>query len=454
MSTETRLPERIGLGTVSHLAWPICISMLSHTAMTVADSIFVGQLGTAELAAMGVAGPIVFLVLAFGLGVCRGTKIVVAQRTGAEDSDAVDHSLWQGLWWAALLGLAAMALVPLGRPLLTLMGGGEAVTNAGVPYFTARALGAPVTFAMTALAAWFEGRGDTRTPMKVSVMANALNIALDPIFIFGWGPVPAMGTGGAGVATVLAVTVGALAYIVPLSRVRPSPVSLDRTLMRSIWRLGSPMGMRHALELVAWSLFVSLLARTSEVDLAAHVIVLRVVSVSFLPGYAIGEATSVLVGQALGARSPGKAVEAWRAGTRLAVVVMGACAFAFVAFPVAFIAPFGAEGEVTSLSVQLLVLAALFQLFDAVAMVGQGVLNGAGDTRFVMWTSVGISWVLNLPFALLFVRVWDLGATGAWIALSLELAFLAAITVQRLRSGRWLAIGAAHVQEEERRLAA
>ena len=197
-----------------------------------------------------------------------------------------------------------------------------------------------------------------------------------------------------------------------------------------------------------------MLARTGDIDLAAHVIVLRVVSVSFLPGFAIGEATSVLVGQALGAGTPRKALQAWRAGTRLGVAVRGACAFAFVLFPVAFIAPFGAEEAVTQLSVQLLVLAAMFQLFDAVAMVGQGVLNGAGDTRFVLWTSVGFSWVLNLPFALLFVQVWGLGATGAWVALLLERAGLAAVTVARLRSGRWLAVGAACVQRPERRVAA
>ena len=456
MRTESTLPERVGLREVSVLAWPICISMLSYTAMIVADSIFVGWLGTAELAAMGLAAPAVFLIFALGMGVVRGTKVVVSQRTGAGDDKAVHRALWQALWLGSVLGVPVMLLSGLGPALFSVMGGSEDVNAHATTYFAARALGAPLTFLGVGLAAWFEGRGDTRTPMKINVLANAVNIALDPLFIFGFGAVPAFGVGGAAWSTVAAQALSLVLYLVAAWRRVDRSVSRrpSTRLMGAIARVGLPMGTRGFLELIAWNVFVSLLARVGEAHLAAHVVVLRIVSVSFLPGYAIGEAGAVLVGQALGARRPDLAVQAWRASTRLAVAVMLACAVVFVVVPQALVLPFGVEPAVLELSVTLLAIASLFQVFDAVAMAGQGALNGAGDTRFVMLSSVTISWAFNLPMAFIVVRWMELGATGAWLVLTGELVLLSVVTSLRIRSGRWLEVGAAMVEAEEVREAA
>jgi multidrug resistance protein, MATE family len=456
MRTESMLPERIGVREVSTLAWPICISMLSFTAMIVADSIFVGWLGTAELAAMGLAGPAVYLIFALGTGVVRGTKVVVSQRTGAGDTSAVHQALWQALWLSLMLGFPVVLLAGVGPSLFGLMGGSEEVVGHATTYFFARAVAAPLTFLVVGLAAWFEGSGDTRTPMKINVLANAVNIALDPLFIFGWGAIPAFGVAGAAWSTVAAQALSVTLYLIAAWRRVDRSVSRSpsRRMMRAIARVGLPMGTRGFLELIAWNVFVSLLARVGEAHLAAHVVVLRIVSVSFLPGYAIGEAGAVLVGQALGARRPELAVQAFRASARLAVTVMLACAVVFVVAPAMLVRPFGVEPAVMELSVTLLSIASLFQLFDAVAMAGQGALNGAGDTRFVMLSSVLVSWVWNLPMAFVVVQGMGMGATGAWFVLTGELVLLSIVTGLRVRSGRWLEVGAAMVEEEELRRAA
>lgn len=453
MRTESTLPERVGVREVSRLAWPICVSMLSYTAMIVADSIFVGWLGTAELAAMGLAAPAVFLVFALGLGVVRGTKVVVSQRTGAGDEVAVQRALFQALWLGLLLGLPVVLTAGLGPFLFSAMGGSEEVVPHATTYFAARALGAPLTFLGVGLAGWFEGRGDTHTPMKINVLANAVNIALDPLFIFGWGPVAAYGVAGAAWSTVAAQALSFVLYAaVAWRRVdRRVPRSPSRRLLGAIVRVGLPMGSRGFLELIAWNVFVSLLARVGEAHLAAHVVVLRIVSVSFLPGYAIGEAGAVLVGQALGARRPEIAVQAWKASTRLAVGVMLACAVVFVVAPRVLVTPFGVEPAVLELSVTLLAIASLFQVFDAVAMAGQGALNGAGDTRFVMLSSVAVSWLWVLPMGFVAIGLLDGGAVGAWLVLTGELTLLSVVTGLRLRSGRWLEVGARMVQAEAER---
>jgi MATE family multidrug resistance protein len=414
MERTDTLPERIGPLQVLRLAWPILVSMLSFTAMIVVDSIFVGQLGTAPLAALGIAAPAVFLLFAFGLGLIRGVKVVVSQRVGAGDDVAGERALWQMLALAVGIGLALALLAPFGRPLFVAMGATPEVIAFAVPYYAVRALGAPLTLLRHGVAAWLEGQGDMRTPMVATLIANGLNILLDPVFIFGWGPVPGMETAGAAIATVLAVAVGDLYLAWRVARREGPAISRrpDRRLLASIWRVGSPMGTRQLLEVGAWTVFVSLLARVGEEHLAAHVVVLRIVSVSFLPGYAVGEAGSVLVGQALGARRPELAEQAWRASVRLAVTVMVACAGVFLAIPEALLAPFGVSGEVVVLGRELLVVAAVFQLFDAVAMVGQSVLTGAGDTRFVLASAVASAWLFKLPATWVLAIELGLGRRG------------------------------------------
>lgn len=446
-----QLPDRIGVPEVLGLSWPIMVSMLSFTAMIVVDSIFVARLGTAPLAAVGMAMSVTFLVLSFAMGLLRGTRVVAAQRTGAGDQETVRRCLWQGLWLAWAFGLAVAALAPTGDLLFRLMGGSEQVGAYADQYFTVRIAGAPVTFTLLALNSWFEGRGDTRTPMVATVLANGLNIALDPLFIFGWGPIPAWGIGGAAASTVLAVGAGAAfagwrAW--RLLRGRCVSRRPDLGLLRAIVRVGLPMGVSRTLEVGAWVLFVSILARIGEAELAAHVIVVRIVSVSFLPGYAIGEASGVFVGQAIGAGRPELARQAWRSSVVIAMVIMTAMGILFVAVPQPFIAVFDAAPEVAEIAAGLMVVAAAFQLADAVAMVSVGSLTGAGDTRFVMALSIGAGWLVQLPVAWFFVFGLELGAVGAWLGLVFEISALAAIATWRVRGSTWLEHGVAGVEEE------
>ena len=444
--SDVQLPDRIGVSEVLGLSWPIMVSMLSFTAMIVVDSIFVARLGTAPLAAVGMAMSVTFLVLSFAMGLLRGTRVIAAQRTGSGDGRSVQRCVWQGLWLGWAFGLAVAALAPTGDALFSLMGGSPEVGRYADEYFTVRILGAPVTFTLLALNSWFEGRGDTRTPMVATVLANGLNIVLDPLFIFGWGPIPAWGISGAASSTVLAVGVGAAfagwrAWL--LLRGQGVSRKPDAALLRAIVRVGLPMGVSRTLEVGAWVLFVSILARIGEAELAAHVIVLRIVSVSFLPGYAIGEASGVFVGQAVGAGRPELARQAWRSSLIVAVTIMTGMGILFVALPLPFIAVFRAAPEVVEIAVGLMAVAAAFQLADAFAMVGIGSLTGAGDTRFVMLLSLGGGWLIQLPVAWLFVFGLDLGAVGAWLGLVFEISVLGAIATWRVRGSAWLVHGVA-----------
>lgn len=437
--TESLPPGPVSARHVFRLAWPILVSMLSYTVMSVVDTLFVGRLGTAPLAAIGIAASTAFVVFGFGFGLLGGLRIVVAQETGAGRDEQADALLWQGLSIAGVFGLAGASFALVGPHLLPHLSGTAAVAEQADLYFGIRVLSAPIVFVMTATKAWFEGTGDTRTPMKAFVAGNVLNIALDPLLIFGWGPIPAMGIGGAALATVASQAVAAVWLFLRagpvLRRTAPHP---RVAAWRSVLHVGLPLGVRSVLEVGAWVLFTSLVARSGEWELAAHVVVLRIVMVSFLPGHAISEAVSVLVGQALGAGRWEDARRAWRSGTVLALGGMAAMAVLFIVSPEPLIAVFGAEDQVVAVARSLLLIGACFQIFDAVAMTSHGALSGAGDTRFVMLAGVAGGWFLKLPLAWLFVIHADLGAAGAWIALSLEIAVLAAVYTHRVLGGRWM----------------
>ncbi len=432
-------PDHVSMATVVELAWPITVSMLSFTAMGVADTLFVSQLGTAPLAAVGMAVSTTFLILAFGMGLMGGVKVAVAQATGAGRHDMSKVLGWQGVWVAGVVGGLLVLLAPLGPTLFGLMGGDGEVRQMANLYFVIRAVGAPMTFGLLALKGWFDGTGDTKTPMKANLLANAVNIALDPLFIFGWGPVPALGVGGAAAATVIAIVV-ALIWVAWRARLHLGGVSRrpDIELLREIWRLGSPMGVRQLLGVGAWVVLISVLARVGAIDLAAHILVIRIVSMSFLPGYAISEAAGVLVGQSVGAGRPGAARQAWRHSMVLGIAVMAFFGVVFVAAPGPLIALFGAEAAVAELAVTLMMIAAGFQVFDAIAMVSQGALNGAGDTRFTMVTSVLSAWFIQLPITYALAVPMELGAVGAWCGLTVEIAALAGISWWRIRGTAWL----------------
>lgn len=438
-SSLSPLPERVGAGTVLSLAWPVMISRVSDTIMAAVGMAFVSRLGTDAVAAVGLAYAGSHLIYSFGWGFLGAVRVLVSHRTGAGDAPGSTRMAWQGLWAALLFGISAWLTIPLVPWGLALSGADPGVLAGATEFLRMRALAAPLFFVTLALSGYFQGKGDTRTPMVGTVAANAVNLLLSPALIFGFGPAPAMGVSGA----VWAWGAGMLAYVAVLvwrflPVVRQGVIGPDRAELRAMSGPGLPMAMNLVQELGSFSLFTTFLAHAGAAHLAAHVLVARVIMCSFLPGWAIGEAGGVLVGQALGAGRPALARQAWRNATALCLVLMGAMGVLFVAVPEQLLSIFHPDAEVGALAVRMLWIASAFQLFDAVATVGLCCLNGAGDNRFSMAVSVVGSWCFKVPLAWLFAVPLGLGAPGAWIGMTFEIVALAGICVWRLRGDRWL----------------
>jgi MATE family multidrug resistance protein len=273
--------------------------------------------------------------------------------------------------------------------------------------------------------------------MKITLLANAANIALDPLLIFGLGPIPAVGVGGAALATIIAQSLGMLIatvlFVGRVGLVRKPNWALAKRLVR----LGFPMGVRGALGVGAFTGFTALLARMGDDQLAAHQIALKIISISFLPGYGLSETATILTGQYVGARRYDAARRAFRSVLYLTLGVMGGCGVVFFAFGEHLVRLFNTDPVVVQLGTRLLIVAAFFQVFDAVAMAATGALNGTGDTKFTMWTGIVCSWLIMVPASYFFGVVLEGGAVGAWLGLTVEIVVVAAITLVRFSRSRW-----------------
>ncbi len=412
------------------LSWPVALSMLSYALMTLVDTLFVSQLGAPVLAGVGLAGVVYFTLLAFPAGALRAVKTVVAQRTGAGRTaePAARAAVWIALVLAALFSVLCWALLPL---LPRFLQSAEAGATA-VGYLTVRVWAVPFDCVFMALREYRYGTGDTRAPMRATLVANAVNVGLDALFV----PVLGLGAEGAAAATVTAALAQAVFLVVPTRaalRVRA------RGIATTILRLGGPSGVQFLIETGSFFALTVILARHSDRAVAAHQVALQLVHFGFLPAVAIGEAASVRAGAVVGAgrfrsvyavtTASLMLVWAWAAATGLLFALGGGHIASW----------FGDDVAMLDEARVLLLVAAVLLLPDGAHIVLRGVLRGTGDVTVPAVLSVAGAWLITPPLALWWALHLDLGARGAWFALFVEILVANVTLGWRLRSRGWVA---------------
>jgi MATE family multidrug resistance protein len=418
------------------LAWPIAVSNLSYSVMTVVDTLLVGRLGTAELAGVGFAGMVNFVLLCFSIGLLQGAKTLTAQALGAGRRDAVLGYVGAALVVGFSLGVLTAGLGLFVAPLLARMSATEAAGRAASTYLAIRTLAAPLVLAHAGLRETRQALGDARSPMIATIVANVVNVALAVVFLF----VLRWGVAGAALAAAIAhaIELGVLAA----AQAAAGGFGLrtvGRHHFRELWHMGLPTALQFMLEVGSFATLTLAVAGFSEMDMAAHQIAIQVAHFSFMPCVAVGEAAAILTGQAVGADRDDLVRNVGRRAAALAMAHALACSVVMLVLGRAIAARFTTDPAVIALAARLFQVAAAFGVIDAVNIVSRCVLRGAGDVRFAARVGTAVAWICTPTMAWGLGRGLRLGALGGWLGILLEIIVSTAFFASRALRGGWKA---------------
>lgn len=420
------------------LAWPIAAAMLGETAIGLVDTKLVGGLGSAALGGVGLGTTIMFLFYAVVFGLMRGVKIRVSHAIGEGNDENASAYARAGVVMGAVIGVVIMLLCRDVSGVLYAVGTDASIVPYARDFLAAVTLGAPATCALAALIQHRQAIGDSRSPMIVGIAGNAFNALFAWSLIYGHLGLPALGVRGGGYATATTELLElAVLAVVMVREKRPASTISFRTAAREVAELGLPPGLQFGAEMVAFTMFTAVLGSIGRDEIAGHQIALNIIRVSFLPGVAVAEAASVLVGRALGRRDLAEADRATYSALKLAVGFMAACGVLFALGGGLLARFFANDAPVIAIATKLLLVAALFQICDAVNIVLRGSLRGAKDVRVVAIVGIGVVWIFVPTAAYALGKLAGLGALGGWIGFIAESTLAAGLLWLRWTRGSW-----------------
>ncbi len=436
-------PWALTLKTVVGLAWPAVLEQLLNIVVDWTDAYLAGHLGTIALAAVGLSGQLTNLVAVFFGALGVGATALVARAVGAGDPEQAGRITLQALLSAGALGLVGMAFAYIGGPwLFAALGAEPAVSVAARVYLNIVALSFPAMAVLFVGNAALRGAGDTLTPMRTWAVVVFTNAALAWVLAGSWGPFH-LGVAGLGIAAALARTLGAVLVGVRLWR-GTSRLALPHRGLRFEWdmlkrilRVGLPAGAEQLLLQLALLNLTGVITALGTAAYAAHQIGLRVMSLSFLPGWGFAVAASTLTGQALGARQPEAGRRATFSALFLALVLMGTMGLALAVGGPLLVDLFTEDPEVIDQGAAALRITALIQPAMALSFVFSGALRGAGDTRYTLLITATSIWIVRLPLAILFAHGLGWGLPGAWLGMLADFVVRALLFGWRFISGAW-----------------
>ena len=428
---------------------------LAQTALSLIDTVFVGQLGAHALAGVGLATTLLYVIWTLLPAIGMGAMAIGSRSAGAGDDDLLGVVTAQALWLGLFLwcGLAVLGVFG-GRWMVELIGGeaAPATLAAGTTYTRIIFAGSIFTIIYFVCASILRSSGDAVTPMISNSMACTLNIILDPIFIFGWGPVPAMGVAGAAYATVLSngFNVAYMLYRCTSGRLR---LHLRRShfapridMIRRIVRLAAPNSMQYGLETITMLMMMRIVAGHGDLTIAAYTIGIRLDLMIMLPGWAISQAGASFIGQNLGAHQADRAGRGGWTAFRLLALVQCTVGVLYIVLGPRLVGIFvedpAQQAALVAAGTSYVRTVAWSYLFLSLGMSMASALTGAGDTIAPMWHVVISRFVFQLPAAWFLPQLvaahtgWP-AYRGLWCAVVVGNMMHGLLNAARFHQGHW-----------------
>lgn len=426
------------------LAVPMVLEMMMESLFAVADVFWVSKLGKEAVAVVGITESVMTLIYAVAIGISIAATAIVSRRIGEKEPELAAQAAGQivvlGVVVSALIGVVLGWLAP---DILRLMGAEEAVVRQGSDFARIMLGGNATVFLIFLINAIFRGAGDAVIAMRTLWLANGLNIALGPCFVFGWWIFPEMGVTGAAVATNIGRGVGVIYQLWHLAghhsriKVRREHFKPVREVIGTVLSKSGSGVAQFLISTTSWVGLFKILAMFGSTALAGYTIAIRIVTFALMPAWGLANAGATLVGQNLGAQKPERAEAAVWMATKFNVLVLSGVGLLFVVCSGPLIGFFNAEGEVLAFGTQSLWIVSLAFPLYAAGMCFEAAFNGSGDT----WTPARLNfmclWAGQIPIAWLLAETLGFGAVGAVISVPAAYSLLALWSWHLFRRGKW-----------------
>jgi len=426
------------------LSIPMILEMLMESIFALVDIIFVSRVSVNAVATIGLTEAVVSLVYAVAIGLSMAATAVVARRIGEKDNEGANQTAVQviflGVFVAAIISVIGI-LYP--KEILSLMGAESDLIAEGYGY-TQVLLGGNLTIMLLFLInAIFRGAGDASIAMWTLVLSNGLNIILDPIFIFGLGPVPEFGVQGAAIATTIGRGTAVLAQLAILfygwSRIKIAfkDLVLRVAILINIIKVSLGGIGQFLIGTSSWVFLIRIMSEFGSDVLAGYTIAIRVMMFTFMPSWGMSNAAATLVGQNLGAGKPDRAERSvWITG-KYNAIFMVLVSIVYLVFAPEILNWFSEEPEVIKYGALCLQVIAAGYVFYAYGMVIIQSFNGAGDTRTPTYINFVCFWLFQLPFAYLLAITFEVGPLGVYLAIVFAETLIAIIGIILFKKGKW-----------------
>ncbi len=455
---------------VVNLAWPAICEMFMSTLVQFVDTAMVGRLGTVAVAAISLSSSPMWLINGIFTGLSVGSTALVARYVGANEINKANQAAKQSVIVGALMALVVTALTLFyGQYVPKFMGAEPEVLPYATAYLKILSLTFILHFVSFIVTGVLRGAGDTKTPMRINIFANILNIVGNfflifptrEIFLGGSLSLPVIGTitfpqiqftiwgadlGVRGAAISTAISRGMAGVIVLFILLSgkfivnlklKEKLSFDFAIIKQIFSIGLPAAAERVAMSSGQIFFTRIVAGLGTTMLTAHHLAIVAESLSYMPGFGFSMAATTLVSQSLGANKPEEAEELGMETLKLGAMVMTGMGLIFFFFPHHLIGIFNSDPEVIRYGSMALRIVAFSQPFFSSTMVLSGALRGAGDTRWPLYFALIGMWGVRLSIAYILVNLLGLGLMGAWIAMVVDLGIRGTMVFVRFKNGAW-----------------
>ena len=427
---------------IALLAIPTILEMVMESTFGVVDAFWVARLGPDAMAAVGLTEAIIVIVFAIAMGLAMAATATVARRIGEHDPEGASVAAVQAIGGGCVLAIAMGAVGYTFAPrLLEFMHAAPSVIRTGTGYARI-VLGGNLAIVMLFLInGIFRGSGDAAIAMRTLWMANLVNMALDPCFIYGLGPFPKLGVTGAAVATTIGRSLGVAyqLYVLGGGRARVAVarrhLRLDWPVLARLLRVARTAMLQYFIGTASWLTLARINAGFGSDAVAGYSLAIRIIMFALMPSWGICSAAATLVGQNLGAKRADRSERAvWLAGlSNTGFLTLVGIVFIAAARPL--VGLFHPGALVVPIAVTCLQYVSLGYPFYAWGMVMEQAFNGAGDTATPSWINFGCYWCVQIPLAWYLAQ--HLGPRGVYLAICGAESLLAVVSVILFRRGKW-----------------